>query len=507
MTQTKNKKLFITLGNQLFLLQHYPRELLSSGVDFFMAEDSGLCTHFKYHKFKIILFLAAMRNYRDYLRKHDYKVHYWSLEEEKAKEATFWDKLTQTLEEVGQYDAVYVHEIEDKFFEKEFTSFFEDRDIEVHFLKSPLFLTVRESFENYLNDVKSPFMATFYQRQRKDLNILLTKEGKPLGGKWSYDSSNRKKMPKNLDVPAISPLTRTRRGKNVTDVMELTDKLFADHPGDSDEFWLPTTRSESLEWLKDFIDHRLENFGAYQDAISDNTDFLFHSALSPMINMGLLTPDEVVEAVLEAYKKNKAPLNSVEGFIRQLIGWREFVRGIYQNYSEKQEKTNFFNHKRKLSPKWYEGNLGVPPVDDAIKKVVRLGFSHHIERLMILSNFMLLCQIDPKEVHRWFMELYVDSSDWVMGPNVYGMGQFSDGGIFATKPYVSGSNYILKMSHYKKGPWCEVWDGLYWKFISDNIDFYSSNPRMGFAANTLKKMDKERKEKIFAAADQFLDDL
>ena len=172
------------------------------------------------------------------------------------------------------------------------------------------------------------------------------------------------------------------------------------------------------------------------------------------------------------------PMNSLEGYVRQVIGWREFIRGIYHNFDEVQSKSNFWNHKRKLNENWYTGNTGIPPLDDAIKKANRFGYCHHIERLMIISNIMLLSQIHPQEVFKWFMEMFVDSSDWVMGPNVYGMAQFSDGGIFATKPYICGSNYLLKMSNYKKGDWCNEVDGLYWGFINNNRDFFAKNPRM-----------------------------
>jgi deoxyribodipyrimidine photolyase-related protein len=224
-----------------------------------------------------------------------------------------------------------------------------------------------------------------------------------------------------------------------------------------------------------------------------------------MMNAGLLTPKEVIDEVLKAKEKDTdIPIASVEGFIRQVMGWREFVRGIYQNYSDEEESKNFFGHKRKLTKDWYEGTTGILPVDDAIKKANEFGYCHHIERLMILSNIMLLSEIHPHEVHRWFMEMFVDSADWVMGPNVYGMGQFSDGGLFATKPYVSGSNYVLKMSDYKKDDWCEVWDGLFWRFIGNNKTFFSKNPRMNMMVKLLEKMDAGKKKKLLNLADDFI---
>jgi deoxyribodipyrimidine photolyase-related protein len=189
------------------------------------------------------------------------------------------------------------------------------------------------------------------------------------------------------------------------------------------------------------------------------------------------------------------------------MGWREFVRGIYQNFSEVQDSKNFFKHERKLTKNWYEGTTGSPPVDDAIKKALKYGYCHHIERLMILSNIMLLSEIHPEQVHRWFMEMFVDSADWVMGPNVYGMGQFSDGGIFATKPYISGSNYILKMSDYKKGDWCDIWDGLFWRFVGKNSGFLAKNYRMSMMVKTFEKMDATKKKKLMATAESFIQEM
>jgi len=198
------------------------------------------------------------------------------------------------------------------------------------------------------------------------------------------------------------------------------------------------------------------------------------------------------------------PIASLEGFLRQVIGWREFVRGIDRVHGERQSECNFWGHQRRLAPCWWEGRTGLPPLDAAIGRVNRLGYNHHIERLMVISNLMLLCEIHPHQVHRWFMELYVDSYEWVMGPNVYGMGLMSDGGIFATKPYICGSNYILKMGDFKKGPWCEIWDGLYWRFVERNQGFFQANPRLSMMVKMLERIDPARRERLNTAAEAFL---
>ncbi len=204
------------------------------------------------------------------------------------------------------------------------------------------------------------------------------------------------------------------------------------------------------------------------------------------------------------HKKNNIKLNSLEGYLRQIIGWREFMRGIYQKYSDDMENKNFFNQNRKMKDSWYCGTTGLPPLDHAIKNALKNGWSHHIERLMILSNIMNLCELKPKIVYKWFMEMFVDSSDWVMVPNVYGMGLFSDGGIFATKPYICGSSYFKKMMDFKKGDWCNTMDGLYWRFINRNRAFFIKNPRLSMMVRIFDKMKSERKKLILSAAEKFI---
>ena len=211
---------------------------------------------------------------------------------------------------------------------------------------------------------------------------------------------------------------------------------------------------------------------------------------------------EIIEKAKKIQKKTK--INSYEGYIRQVIGWREFMRGIYQNYNSHMENSNFFVHKKKMKLSWYNGTTGLEPLDYSIKNALEYGWSHHIERLMILANVMNLCQIHPKQVYKWFMEMYVDSSDWVMSPNVYGMGLFSDGGIFATKPYICGSSYFLKMMDFKKGEWCNVMDGLYWSFINRNRKFFLKNPRLSMMVRVFDKIKTDRKKLILNAASKFV---
>ncbi len=344
-------------------------------------------------------------------------------------------------------------------------------------------------------------MKTFYEQQRKSLKILLEENGKPVGGKWSFDSENRNKLPPSVKIPKI---TTSKPDALTLEVMNLVEKEFPDHPGSAHNFWLPVTRQETIVWFKKFVSERLDHFGQYQDAITNRDPFVFHSVISPMMNMGLITPKEVIQFVLQHHKKNKTHYPSLEGFVRQVIGWREFVRGVYQNFSEQQDTTNFWNHKRQLKACWYDGTTGIPVLDDAIKKSVEYGYAHHIERLMVFSNFMTLCQIHPHEAHKWFMEMFVDSSDWVMGPNVYGMGLWSDGGVFATKPYICGSNYYLKMGDYKKGDWCATVDALYWNFIDSHKAVLEKNYRFGIMMAQLKKIEARKMDQHRKLAKEFI---
>jgi deoxyribodipyrimidine photolyase-related protein len=487
------KEALIILGDQLFPLKFYRPH---KGHKVFMAEDLGLCTHYKYHKHKIAFFLTSMRTYADELRADGFDVHY-----EKFSETPYLKRL-ETFLTKNKISRVVIGEIQDKFFEAELSGFFKAKKIEAVVVETPMFMCSRQEFKNYLFYHPKPFMKTFYEGERKRLKILLDAKGKPVGGQWSYDTENRKKAPKTL---TNKELIQHPPSTHLEEVTIIVNKNFNDHPGEMNNFWLPTDRKGALKSLRHFINHHITDFGSYQDAITPRAPFLYHSIISPAINAGMLTPAEVIDEVIKAMEKDTdIPLHSVEGFVRQVMGWREFVRGIYQNYSEQQEKTNFFGHKRKLTKHWYDGTTGLPPVDDAIKKANEFGYCHHIERLMVLSNVMLLSELHPQEVHKWFMELFVDSADWVMGPNVYGMGQFSDGGIFATKPYISGSNYILKMSDYKKGDWCDVWDGLFWRFIGNHKDFFAKNPRLNMMVATLNKMDAGRKKNLLALADDFI---
>jgi len=273
---------------------------------------------------------------------------------------------------------------------------------------------------------------------------------------------------------------------SVEEAKRYVAKNFPDAFGCVDRFCYPVTHEQAAAWLEAFVDERLASFGDYEDAISQKETFVFHSVLTPMLNIGLVTPKQIIDLVIA--KREQVALNSLEGFLRQVIGWREFIRLVYIHAGSRQRTTNAWNLKQPLPASFYTGTTGIVPFDQSIKRTLEHAYCHHIERLMVLGNFMLLCDIHPNQVYRWFMELFIDAYDWVMVPNVYGMSQHADGGLMTTKPYISGSSYVLKMSDYAKGDWCEVWDALYWRFIDRERDFFSSNPRMRVMVGQLDRM-------------------
>tara|TARA_Y100000768_G_scaffold373714_1_gene342648 strand:- start:9556 stop:11031 length:1476 start_codon:yes stop_codon:yes gene_type:complete len=483
--------LHVVLGNQLFPIE-YIKKIKPKMI--FMKEDLGLCTYEKHHKHKLILFLSAMRSYRDELQKLKLNVEY---QEISFNTETYVTSLIKYCKNKNIQN-LSMWEIEDKWFKNEI------QEIKKHIknvkeLQSPMFLTQKDDFLNMCPSRTKPKfkMTDFYINQRKKLNILIT-AGKPTGGKWTYDGENRKKIPKNLEPPSLLMYKKTT---HTNDVMKIIAKEFKDHYGDENNFNYPTTRKQALNNLECFIKDRFKKFGDYEDSVDQRSHLWFHSNLSSSLNIGLITPSEILRKVKNL---RNIPINSYEGFIRQIIGWREFMRCIYHHESDDMEKKNFFKHKRKLRDSWYTGETGLEPLDMSIKSTIKHAYSHHIERLMIQINLMNLCEIAPKDAYKWFMELYIDSSDWVMTPNVYSMGLFADGGIMATKPYICGSNYILKMMDFKKGSWCDTFDGLYWRFIDKNRSFFKTNPRLNMMVGLFDKMKKDRKEKILLKANQFI---
>ncbi len=468
---------------------------VSKDAEVFLVEEYLYFRQFNFHKQKLKLHRATMKFYEDSLIKKKLKVNYIESGDELSDVRQLIPHLIkQGFEKLNFYDAA------DNYLENRIKSF--DGKIKLNEFATPLFINSKQDLDEYFKDRKSFFQTKFYIQQRKNRGILLEHGDSPKGGKWSFDAENRQKYPKDKTPPQVEFPAENAFTKEAEKYVAAN---FKDNYGKSSgELNYPTTHAESREWLGQFLEKRFREFGDYEDSLVANERIINHSLLTPMMNVGLLTPLEVVETTLEFAEENDVPINSVEGFIRQIIGWREFIRGIYETIGTKERNMNFWKFKRKIPETFWTGETGIEPVDLTIKKVLETGYCHHIERLMVLGNFMLLCEFDPDEVYRWFMELFIDSYDWVMVPNIYGMSQFADGGMMATKPYISGSNYLTKMSDYKKGDWQKIWDGLFWNFMDKQRDFFLSNPRLGMLVKMFDKMPNEKRITHIETAENYL---
>lgn len=459
-----------------------------------MREDFGLCTRVRHHQQKLVLFLSAMRHHAEKLRAEGAQVHYESLDPCDLR--VFTEALSEYALRNG-FEQIEVTEPSDPFLLKELRKL----SIPLVILPNPAFLTTGSEWDRYAQTTRRRHMADFYQWQRRRLGILVERDGSPVGGQWSFDAENRKPLPKGH----VPPPRLTFAPDQIThEVISLVESNFSHHPGRASDFAYGVTHSEGIAALDYFLELNLDLFGVYEDAVSKEHPFVHHSILTPYLNTGLLTPAEVVVRTLERHTERPVPLNSLEGFLRQVIGWREFIKGIDRDYERSPRDFDTLGHTRKLGPQWYSGTTGLPPVDAAIQRCLQFGWCHHIERLMVLGSVMLMSEIDPVDSYGWFMEMFMDSADWVMRPNIFGMSQFSDGGYFATKPYVSGSAYIKKMSDFPAGPWCEIWDGLYWRFIRTHRDRFASNHRMSMAINAEAKLPSDRRERINRLAEEWI---
>lgn len=451
----------------------------------------------QFHKMKLLLHRATMKRYAAENLPHC-TVQYIEYQQIGHLGYVFEQLANQGIDEIHVVDPT------DYLLERRIRRYCSRYQLNLVMYDNPNFINTVPDIEKFYAKRKRYYQTDFYIEQRKKLGILIGNDGKPIGGKWSFDSDNRESLSKDVALPAHPPAIEN---EFIREARSYVEARFSTNPGDTTQFIYPTNHAEAQELMQQFVAHKLDHFGTYQDAISDRGPFLFHSLLSSSINIGLLSPQDMVDAALDYAEHHDVRLASLEGFIRQIIGWREFMRAVYVRVGTQQRTTNFFGQNHKLDERWYTGDTGITPVDDAIRKARQYAYNHHIERLMILGNFMTLCEIHPDEVYRWFMEMFVDAYDWVMVPNVYGMSQFADGGLMTTKPYISSSNYIRKMSHYRKGDWMPIWDGLYWRFIHKHRPFFDSNPRLSVMSRHLDRMSAEKFDMHLQNANRFLDTL
>jgi deoxyribodipyrimidine photolyase-related protein len=486
----------LILPNQLF--KHHPAITLDRPI--YLVEEWHFFSQYPFHKQKLVLHRASMKFYEQYLKQQGHSVHYIE-----AKTAT--SKIAHLITQLQKEQIMQIHMVDpvDNWIARKVNASCKAENTELVIYDNPNFLNTANGVQSYFEKRKTYFQTDFYTWQRKSRNILMEAEGKPVGGKWTFDADNRSKFSKKEIVPI---LPSAPSNAYIEAAITYVQQNFTNNYGSISTQPLFAINFEDTEkCLNEFLLKRFEKFGIYEDAIVAKEVVLHHSVLSPMLNIGLIDPIQIIDSAIKAATKNNIPFNSLEGFIRQIMGWREFIKIVYEREGTRQRTTNYWKFTRKIPPSFWTGTTGIAPIDLTIKKILATGYCHHIERLMVLGNFMLLCEFDPNEVYEWFMEMFIDAYDWVMVPNVYGMTQFADGGLMTTKPYISSSNYLMKMSDYEKGEWQEIWDGLFWRFMHEHRSFFLSNPRIGMLVHTFDKMTTEKQQTHLNNANHFLNAL
>lgn len=475
-------------------------------VLFFVESERGL-RKLAYHKQRLVLLLSAQRHFAEDLRMAGWKVDYHALDRRMT-----WESALAAHTRKHQPERILLTQPNN--YDEQIAAEKLAKKFPVEILPTRQFLVPREDFIAWAKGKKSLLMETHYRRVRAEFGFLMQPDGQPVGGRWNFDEENRKTF-KDW-VKAGKPgaaLDRVTPDKLTREVMTLVEREFGRNPGSTEGFWLPVDRAGALRWLGAFIAARLAGFGPWEDLMVEGEAFLFHSVISPLINLGLLTPRECIEKAVVAHAKGKAPLASAEGFVRQIAGWREFVNGVYWLKMPDYEKVNGLDAHRPLPEFFYTGETPMNCLRQCLGQVLGTGFNHHIQRLMVLGNFLLLAGIRPQEALRWYLEMYVDAHDWVMAANVLGMVLHADGGFMATKPYAAGSGYISRMSNYcagcryktdvKTGPEACPFNYLYWDFYSRHEKRFARNPRVGMAIKTLGKKTPAERRDIAASAQAF----
>ncbi|WP_066425224.1 cryptochrome/photolyase family protein [Anabaena sp. 4-3] len=453
-----------------------------------------------YHQQKLVLVWSAMRHFAEELRLKKYAVTY--------KIATdFIIPLTAWIQD-NHISELRVMTPNDK----PFTQFIHSLDLpcKITFISNNLFLWSTEEFHHWAKKRKRLLMEDFYREGRRRFQILMDKD-KPIGGQWNLDKENRQPPKGKLNTP---PAQWFEPDEITLDVIAQVKSLNIPTYGNVEPFRWGVTRQQALQVLNWFIKYRLSNFGTHQDAMVTGEETLWHALISPYLNLGLLQPLEVIQAAETAYHQYQLPLNSVEGFIRQVLGWREYMRGVYHFVETEYPDKNWFNHTQPLPEFFWTGETQMNCLHQTFNQIKNTGYAHHIQRLMVLSNFALIAGISPQAVENWFHAVFIDAYDWVMQTNVIGMGLFADGGILASKPYAASANYINKMSDYCKG--CVYnhkervgknacpFNFFYWNFLDQHRDKLQTQGRMSFILKNLDKMSTEELESIRQQAQEWL---
>jgi deoxyribodipyrimidine photolyase-related protein len=469
-----------------------------------MAEVSEEATYVQHHPKKIAFIFAAMRKFAARLRKDGWTVRYTQLDDT-DNAGSIPGELLRRAEETGASEVIATQPGEWRLIEA-----LEDMPLKLTMMPDTRFVSTPEEFDAWADGRKALRMEYFYRDMRRKTGLLMEGD-QPEGGKWNYDAENRKPAPD--DIAFSGPMQFTP-DETVEEVLDLVEARFGNSFGSLRPFWFATDQEQARRALTHFITYALPRFGDFQDAMMNDNRFLYHALISPYLNVGLLDPMEVCKAAEDAYKDGHAPLNAVEGFIRQIIGWREYVRGIYFREGPDYPRRNALNHQRKLPDFYWTGETDMNCLSKAITQTAEEAYAHHIQRLMVTGNFALLAGINPHEVHEWYLRVYIDAFEWVEAPNVIGMSQFADDGIIASKPYVSSGAYINRMSDYckscrykvadKTGPDACPFNTLYWHFLDRHADKFAGNQRMNQIYANWRRMDADRKKTILSEAEAFL---
>ncbi|MCH2394590.1 cryptochrome/photolyase family protein [Oceanibaculum sp.] len=477
-----------------------------------MAEVADEATYVPHHKQKIAFILSAMRHFAAELRAEGITVDYVKLDDPQNT-GSFTGEVKRTAARHKPARIVATEPGEWRV-RQAMRGWADETGLTVDIREDTRFFASRRRFARWAEDRRSYRMEFFYREMRRETGILLTPDGEPEGGQWNYDAENRKPLPKGYTLPKrqrFAPDATTR------EVLDLVARRFPDNFGDLEPFSWAVTRADALVALEEFISHSLPRFGDYQDAMKQQAPFLHHGLIAPYLNIGLLGPREVCAAAEAEYREGRAPLNAVEGFIRQILGWREYVRGLYWHRMPDYAESNALDARRPLPWFYWSGETRMNCLSEVIGQTRQHAYSHHIQRLMVTGNFALLAGIDPKQVEEWYLAVYADAFEWVELPNTHGMALFADGGIMASKPYAASGAYIDRMSDFcghcaykvkqKSGHEACPFNYLYWAFLIRNEKALKGNPRLAMPYRTLAKWPVERLSAITREAESFLNSL
>lgn len=504
------KKLVLVLGDQLDINSPVLKNLNPKTDRVVMIESADEAKYVWSHKAKIALFLSAMRHFAKQLEELGVPLQYI-----KQSPKSIGDKLRAIIENEKCTHLVCLEPGEYRL-KCEIEALASELNIELEMQEDPHFYCSRQEFSNWVAGKKELRLEYFYRLMRKTHNILVDKEGNPEGGQWNFDRDNRKPFPKK--GPGLIPPPELFEPDAITKtVLAEVEERYPDHPGSLAHFQWPVTRQQALQALEGFVEHRLATFGVYEDAMWTDTPFGWHSLLSSSLNLKLLDPREVIDAVLLAWKKHDLELATVEGFIRQILGWREFVRGMYYLDMPQMAEDNFYKHQNSL-PTWYwTGDTKMKCMQESIGQTLQYGYAHHIQRLMVTGNFALLAEILPKEVCDWYLAIYVDAIEWVELPNTAGMALFASGGRFTSKPYVASGAYIKRMSNYcgscqykpdvRFGESACPMTTLYWNFLIKHRKQFEASPRTRLMTANLSRISDADQESIQGHAKTILGNL